>query len=1394
MNEFSAPNTLALSAELRVDLLCRRFEDAWIAGTPPSVEEYLAQTPGPEKQALLGELLRLDIEYRLRAGQTPTQEEYTARFPHAADRIVLLLGGTWTATPSAAGEKTNPHRAAPAGSPAVSLAPGYEILGELGRGGMGVVYKVRDFKLNRIVALKMILAGGHADAEQLLRFLIEAEAVAQLQHANIVPIFEIGRHNDLPYFTLEYVSGGSLAQQLKGEPQPPRAAAQLVEQLAYGVQAAHQRGIVHRDLKPANVLLAEDGTPKITDFGLAKRVEAGHGLTSTGAIVGTPSYMSPEQAGGKNRAVGPATDIYALGVILYELLTGRAPFKAATAIDTLMQICTDEPVPPRQLQSKTPGDLETICLKCLQKEPAKRYGSAQALAEDLGRFQRGEPITARAVGTGERAWRWCRRNPSWAALLGTVAALLVMIAVSSLVAAAWFAEERSKSQAAEKQATQQRQAAERNLERAAKAERHAREREADALIGQARGTRLSRRPGHRFESLAALEKAAEIGRALDQPAAWFDRVRNETIAALALPDLHITHVFGRWPAGTIDLDLSPDFELYARTTPKGDCSVRRVADDAEIAHLPERGAPSCVLFGPRRLLAVNGGFRCQLWDLTSSKPVLRVDQPRAGWQSFRPDGRLLVVVYTDGSWSVFETDTGKRRHRLAANGITDGPLPFLHPTEPVAVVSSFSSRLLQLRDLRTGAVLKSLTLPWRIQMCVWSPDGRMLAASPLDGGGSAQLYAFDPATGNLRLSHALQPLASGGNTLCFNPAGDRLATRGWGGVVNLFNAVTGQLLFSTRVPTGFEGLLRFDSTGKRLAMAAVGPTMEQIGVWSVAAEGEYRGIIHQGSGVCRETRPAIHPNGRLAVVGLSHGLAVFDLETGRELDVVQSPQGADCHGYCFDGAGNLFANTTSLTAIFRWPLHSQPGRPTQLTLGPVEQLPFPASHGRDVATSRDGRVVAQATWGPGAWVLLPGGKQARQLTTGSMIYVSVSPDGRWVTCGEHNGGEGAVFEAATGWRAWQFRNYHGYSRFSSDGRWLLAQDNAGGQAYAVPTWKPGQRLGPGTPWDVSPDGRLAVVGQTDGVYRLVEVATGREVARLEDPDQIAKPAVFTPDGACLVVAAGDGLRVWDLRLIRKKLTRLGLDWHAPPYPEAAPGKSEPLKLAVVHPRFVRPNGEAAAKTVERATAALQTNPEDAEAYHHRAHAYEELGDYVRAEADFSSALKGRPTDAHFLACRGRDRLHLLRYEDALVDLQKALEGKLTKVDVASVCAELAWVRLAGPLNRRDAKAALPLAERAVALASHIGYSRAALALACFRLERLENARVHAETSVADKGKADGFDLYVLALIHARQKALQKARDNFAQGETWRRANKNLPAYRKALLETLRGEAEAAVPR
>jgi serine/threonine-protein kinase len=327
---------------------------------------------------------------------------------------------------------------------ALPRIPGYELEAVLGRGGMGVVFRARHLRLKRPVALKMALAGIYAEPVERERFQREAEAVAGLRHPNVAQVYDAGEADGRPYFTMELVEGGSLAQRLAGTPQPARQAAELLAVLAGAVQAAHACGIVHRDLKPGNVLLTPDGTPKVTDFGLARRLEGGAGLTQTGVPLGTPSYMAPEQARGQTNAVGPEADVYALGAILYECLTGRPPFRAETAAETMQQVIHQEPAAPSRLNAKVPRDLETVCLKCLHKAPARRYASTRELAEDLHRFLEGKPIRARPVGVAERAVKWARRRPA-AALL---AAALLAMSAAAVGTGVWLWQQEADRQAA----------------------------------------------------------------------------------------------------------------------------------------------------------------------------------------------------------------------------------------------------------------------------------------------------------------------------------------------------------------------------------------------------------------------------------------------------------------------------------------------------------------------------------------------------------------------------------------------------------------------------------------------------------------------------------------------------------------------------------------------------------------------------------------------------------------------------------------------------------------------------------------------------------------------------------------------------------------------------------
>lgn len=426
-----------------VGLLTRLKADQcnrWQLGESAYVETYLRAYPQlqADPQAIL-ELIDNEIVLRRERGATPTSAEYLQRFRE----FETSLRQRFQARPV----EDSPIHTRIVPNSSCKLAeespfftarteetlpdvPGYQVLSELGRGGMGVVYKARHNRLKRFVALKMIVAGAYAGPHLQTRIRTEAEAAARLQHPNIVQIYEVGDHETLPFLALEFVDGGSLEQKASRQALPPHEAARLVEALAHAIHHAHQHGILHRDLKPSNILLMADGTPKVTDFGLAKLLDAEAGPTPTEAFLGTPSYMSPEQAAGNTRGAGVPADVYGLGAILYALLTGGPPFQGTTLLNTLDKVRNEEPVPPARLQKGLSRDLESICLRCLEKEPARRYASAEALADDLRRFREGRPIQARPIGRARRLWRFARRRPALIAKAVVGVALLCLTATS----------------------------------------------------------------------------------------------------------------------------------------------------------------------------------------------------------------------------------------------------------------------------------------------------------------------------------------------------------------------------------------------------------------------------------------------------------------------------------------------------------------------------------------------------------------------------------------------------------------------------------------------------------------------------------------------------------------------------------------------------------------------------------------------------------------------------------------------------------------------------------------------------------------------------------------------------------------------------------------------------
>ena len=528
---------------------------------------------------------------------------------------------------------------------------GYEILEEIGRGGMGLVCKAWQRDLNRLVAIKMV----HLDAggpESLIRFHQEAELSARLQHPNIVGVYEIGQWEQRPYLVMEYVAGGTLAAKCKKQPQPPLQAAALVEVLARTIDHAHRKDVLHRDLKPSNVLLTAEGEPKIADFGLATCIAVQSELTATGAALGTPGYMAPEQARKREGRIGPAADVYALGVILYEQLTGRLPVPASELMDFLLRLEKEEPIPPRRLQPGVPRNLEVVCLKCLRKDPRHRYASAEALADDLRRFLDGKPVAARPASMVERAWRWAKRNPTLAGALSASAGLLIVLAVGASVAAVLFRGERNRAVEAEEQTSAQKVRAEQLLAEALR-----------SVAGEVRGMRLRGERGAYFRGMPKLRAALAKARELNAPEDVIRALRDEMGNLVTVGDVEITREWDDFLARAQTIQFAPNLDRYARGQIDGEMTVHETGTGKELSRLPVAVhlVSSAICFSPdgRRLVFSARKNRVVCWGVEAPRATLRREvDGNDGWMS--PDGKAALYTRPTTRPRSLTPDPGRR--------------------------------------------------------------------------------------------------------------------------------------------------------------------------------------------------------------------------------------------------------------------------------------------------------------------------------------------------------------------------------------------------------------------------------------------------------------------------------------------------------------------------------------------------------------------------------------------------------------------------------------------------------------------------------------------------------------------------------------------------------------
>ena len=876
-NNGTATIAPGLSRDDLVSVLRIEFRRSWFTDAPLTVEQcrsLLDQADALPDDWI--ELISCEVALRRLNGNEPTPEEYSIRFPELADRVGEIFERSKHQEADEPTHQERPYLVKMLDDPGNTLiqgvlpaaggptwdtqVPGYDVLGVLGRGGMGVVYKARHVALNRVVALKMILAGAQADEDDLARFRQEAEAIAELHHPNIVQVLEIGEHNGTPFYSMEYIEGGTLSKLINNQPQSATFAAELTETLARAIDATHQRNIIHRDLKPGNILLgnAECGirnsefntpqgdassnlalkqtqVPKITDFGLAKRLDRSLALSSSGLIAGTPQYMSPEQITHRPGSVGPATDIYSLGVILYEMLTGHPPFQGSTPAEILNHVLRQEPVPIRHLQPKTPRDLETICLKCLEKEPARRYTRAEDLADDLDRYRNGVLIKARPIGIFGLAQRWCRRNPAVASLI----LLTTFVLIAGAGVASYFAYE----------AAGQARRAEQNEREARQAANELRDEK--KIVEQAH-LELSLSHQEVIDGQLKLKKALQQASDARQEEERLKReaVEREQSRARELYDSQMLQAFRAWEVGQV---ASSRRILAAQEPARHDQPDYRGFEWHYLTRLnTSYGVQFFVPDGCRSVAISPDGKRiiwafrnvCEIWDLTGSpKRITALGQdPRTAHQhliervAFDPTGKRIATSSHDKTIKIWDAQTYKLLRTISTGEVGSLGLRFAPGGGFVAAVLADESRVnkpgqLVVWDVATGEKAITAGHDASVHDLAYSPDGNRIATAGADGA----VRVWDSSSG--KLIHTL-PLPSGvaARSVTFAPKGSLLAAGTSRGEILLWNHETWKEVRRLHGHVNWVHSLAFHEDGRTLASAGSDQLLK---IWD-ASTGEER--------------------------------------------------------------------------------------------------------------------------------------------------------------------------------------------------------------------------------------------------------------------------------------------------------------------------------------------------------------------------------------------------------------------------------------------------------------------------------------------------------------------------------------------------------------------------